>query len=168
MDSLSILVPLKVRTELNLLANFKDFTSHRWDNRCIWVDFKDYTSHRWQDNQCIWEFDQLRYPFVLNLLANFKDYTSHRWKDNSCIWEPDHLRFSICCVHFSIYVLGLCLMISNIKIQFQTQLFLSNKVFKNQKASKLSNNSIHKNENKLKKIATRNIPKENAMYINSV
>jgi hypothetical protein len=30
MDSLSILVPLKVRTELNLLADFKDYTSHRW------------------------------------------------------------------------------------------------------------------------------------------
>ena len=53
MDSLSILVPLKVRTELNLLADFKDFTSHRWVNRCIWADFKDYTSHRWE-NRCIW------------------------------------------------------------------------------------------------------------------
>jgi hypothetical protein len=102
MDSLSILVPLKVRIELNLLADFKDYTSHR----------------------CIWEFDQLRYHFlfvVLNLLEDFKDYTSHRWKDNPCIWEPSSsLSFSIFCVHFSIYVSGLCVMISNIKIQFQT------------------------------------------------
>jgi hypothetical protein len=64
MDSLSILVPLKVRTELNLLVDFKDYTSHRWDNQCIWADFKDYTSHRWKDNPCIWELDHLHYLFL--------------------------------------------------------------------------------------------------------